>query len=129
MSKKRFNILAIVVGLMAAWIISGCQHKSAPVVISTNSSIMIQLDHQYPQMWTPYMLDNMDAIAKEHGITWLGCYDDTLDGFILWEYNDKTGKCLSSVVIPPDIHPVSCDEGWELYLEVCKQIGNCEQLI
>jgi hypothetical protein len=110
----------------------GCITKSqipGTVVSSSDSSVMIQLDHQYPQMYTPEMIEKMDAIEKENNVTFLGAYDDTLGGFIFWVNDNTTGKCYSNMIDETQIQNLSCGDGWQVYLEVCKQIKNCDQLI
>jgi hypothetical protein len=127
MIKRLFFTLAIVAGIMLAL---GCIGNSPKqVVSSSDSSVTIKLDHQYPQMYTPEMIENMDAIEKENSVTFLGCYDDTLGSFILWVNDNSDGNCYASIAIPPTIEQASCDDAWQIYLRVCSTIGNCEQLI
>jgi hypothetical protein len=90
---------------------------------------MIYLDHQYPQMYTPYMIEHMDGIEKENNVTFLGCYDDGRGSFILWVNDNTDGECYGSIAIAPTVEEVSCDDAWQIYLRVCAKIGNCEQLI
>jgi hypothetical protein len=80
-------------------------------------------------MYTPVMLKNMGQIEKDDNITWLGCYDDGIGAFLLWHNDNETGKCHAAFIVPPSIEEISCDDAWELYLEVCKDLGNCQQLI
>ena len=125
MKFKYLKCISIIVCISAAWIISGCTQGHNNVVMSTNPSITIPVEHSYPQMYTKEMLDMKDDVEQEYNVTFLGCYDDTQGAFLIWAWDNESGKCNASVVSSGRIYEIGCEEGWELYRQICLEVGNC----
>jgi len=124
-AKTVLRILAIVVGISAAWMISGCSHAPAPVTTSTNSSIIIPVAEDYPQMYTQEMLERRDSAEQINDVTFLGCYDDLEGYYLFWVWNNETEECLAHMVWDGGMETVSCEIGYEMYRAACLDAGNC----
>jgi len=125
-AKTVLRILAIVVGISAAWMISGCSHTPAPVTTSTDSSITIPVAEDYPQMFTEDMREILPGVEKAHDVTFLGCYDDLDGAFLFWVWNNKTSECQAHIIWPDNaMDTMECDEGYEVYRAACLDSGNC----
>jgi hypothetical protein len=128
MTKKGFNILAIVVGILAAWVISGCTSVPAQVMSSVHQQYSD--DQCYPQMFTEGVIDQIPMTEREFNLVVIGGYLDGFGGEIIWVRFNKTGKCEASLRIPGRQSAlVTCGEAYKLYLIACESVGNCAELI
>lgn len=82
----------------------------------------------YPQMYDEDMLLSKEAIENTHNVKFLGVYYD-LDGcFLFWVQDLSKDLCESHIICEGSTNVVtleSCGAGYELYLETCKDVGNC----
>ena len=108
---KRFLVLAIVAAFL-----TGCS------ITPVNST---EFSGEYPQMYTANMLKGKSAVEEAENVTFLGVYDDTFGGFLVWARDESTGKCHATLVDGDGFIEMSCVEAWELYVVVCKKVGNC----
>ena len=119
---KRFLVMVI-----AFAFIFGCSNtKLSETIETTMTDEMAEVSgDSYPQMYSDDMRGRLDAVQDLNDVTFLGAYDDTVGGWIMWVEDNKTGKCYATIIIPPNFYEDSCGGAYEMYLKVCPQVGNC----
>jgi hypothetical protein len=115
--KKRLLAIAL-----AALMLTGCgvSHVTGPRVTTEKGAA------GYPQMYDEDQLKAKGEIEAKYGVKFLGCYSDGVGCYIYWL--DGPNGCESYFICEGDEQPVtmsSCGEGYELYMDTCKDMGNC----
>jgi hypothetical protein len=83
-------------------------------------------DQSYPQMYTPEQLARMPGAEARFNVTFLGAYTDNLGAWIFWVRDNTTGKSGAIIMLPGRVPAkFSAGEGYEMYMEACKYVGNC----